>query len=56
MRLGKKKDKKENDEARPTLSRSEYVENGWRIHPPKGFRLEKIESSAVRVTFKLKPD
>lgn len=56
MRLRRKRKKNDLEEIGPRLSRSAYVDNGWRIHPPIGYRFENVESSAVRITLKLKPE
>ena len=56
MRFRRKDKAKDDDGARPMLSKSNYIEDGWRIRPPKGYRFVKVESSAVRIAFKLKPE
>ena len=52
----RKREKKDLEENRPILSKSEYVEDGWHVRPPKGYRFEMTESNPVRLSFKLKPE
>lgn len=46
-----KRSKKEKDA--PELSRSEYVNGQWSIHPPVGYRIEAGEHNDDRLLFKL---
>ena len=56
MKLRKRGEKKDLEENRPTLSKSEYVEDGWHVRPPKGYRFEITESNPGRLSFKVEPE